>query len=365
MRLPNLYPIRRSDMFVTFGLALALVACGEQPLGDPADIPLVADDLPRCPVDDLRLYFDPGAIQPPGRDTGYDASAEPRIGAVFAEAFDLGAEGRLHEMARTLEAGARLPVRGAPGEDQPAYTVCQDPEAAVVMFRPPPGSGLALMAWRPGPARRVIVEAPHPYFEAHTLTQGVEAFFDGGARALIVSGAHRCASAVELACSGVTSVCGTHDGAYRESDAAHNPASVFHAMHVALAERYGSHAAVSLHGVGRNEVVVSDGTELGTGAGSPIGAAAAELVEALDGEAEVMSCNGVPGMVPTDRHCGTTNAQGRHLNAVNDVCLDTAADARGRFLHLEQPMHVRETPALRRAVMRRIFDRLDPLGALP
>lgn len=343
-------------------VAVFATACESQGLvGDAAPMPLLENDLPACEAA-LATYFDRGAIQPPGQATGYEADQERDIGAAFAQAFAMGVEGDLDGMVEAL-AATEIEHPDSPGTRVPAYTVCQDIALGAVLFRPPMGSGLPVMAWRTGEARRVIVEAPHPWFERFTLEQGVEAFVEHGARALIVSGVHRCASHQEVACSGRTSVCGDPDGAYRESDPAHNPESVFHAMHVALSEAYRRHYAISLHGVSHQRVIVSDGTELHAAAEGPIGAAALDLHDMLQGEAEVESCNGVREMGQSDRYCGTTNAQGRHLNDSADVCLDSAEHTSHRFMHLEQPLHVRATEGLRHAVIERVFDRLDPLGA--
>ncbi len=342
-------------------LATFSIACESQGLaGDAPSMPLLENDLPACAAA-LETYFDRGAIRPPGQATGYEADHEAVIGAAFAEAFAVGVEGDLQGMVERL-ADVRIDHPDSPGTRVAAYTVCQEIALGAVLFRPPMGSGLPVMAWRTGEARRVIVEAPHPWFERFTLEQGVEAFVEHGARALIVSGVHRCASHHEVACSGRTSVCGD-EGSYRESDPAHNPASVFHAMHVALSEAYRQHYAISLHGVGHQRVIVSDGTELRAGAEGPIGAAALDLHALLQGEAEVESCNGVREMGHSERYCGTTNAQGRHLNDSDDVCLESADHTAHRFMHLEQPMHVRATEDLRHAVIERVFDRLDPLGA--
>lgn len=353
----DLRPLRA---FVLLIAALGLLACNSQGLaGDPADVPRVVGDLPACDAS-LSSYFDRGAIRPPGQATGYDAGHERVVGAAFAEAFDRGVNGDLDAMVAVLER-TLIAHPDDPEQQVPAYTVCQEVALDAIVFRPPMGSGLPVMAWRTGEARRVIVEAPHPWFEMHTRDQGVEAFVEHGARALIVSGVHRCASHEEVQCSGTTSVCG-EAGAYRESDPAHNPESVFHAMHVALSEAYRSHFAISLHGTSHHEVIVSDGTELGAGGQGPIGAAAFDLMELLEGESGVVSCNGVPGMVGIDRWCGTTNAQGRHLNASDDVCVESADATAHRFMHLEQPMYVRETADLRNAVIARLFERLDPFG---
>lgn len=363
LHLLDLRPLRALAVPAVLAALTALTAgCNSQGMAEePLPMPIVEGDLPAC-AGEMAHYFDRGAIQPPGQGTGYDADQERVVGAVFAQAFALGVEGDLAGMAALLDAEARIEHPHEPGRIVPAYTVCQDAGLGAVLFRPVMGSGLPVMAWRPGDARRVIVEAPHPWFELHTREQGVEAFFEHRARALIVSGAHRCSSHAEVVCSGTTSVCG-EAGAYRESDPAHNPESVFHAMHVALTEAYRTHFAISLHGVRHHRVVVSDGTDLAVGAEGPIGAAALDLHHMLEGEAEVESCNGVREMGQADRYCGTTNAQGRHLNGAEDVCIDSAGHSAHRFLHLEQPMHVRSTADLRRAVILRIFDRLDPLGA--
>lgn len=368
MRSLSLHSLALRPLLATLTVAVAcggvLAGCEGAGLAhDPPEMPPIRGELPTC-AQPVATYFDEGAIAPPGRDTEYDVAPQRDLGFAFAEAFALGTRGRLVDMAARL-GRAEIEFPFGSGVMVPAYTVCQDVQSAVVLFRPPAGSGLPVMAWRTEGARRLIVEAPHPFHEAYTLEQGVEAFFDFRARALIVSGAHRCASQAHVACSGRSTACDDEGDEYRESDPAHNPETVFHAMHVALTEAYRSHFAISLHGVGHERVVVSDGTEIshGPAARGLVAAAAYDLHEVLEGEAEVLSCNGVQGMGDADRHCGTTNAQGRHLNRAADICLEDAEMGYDRFMHLEQPRYVRETDALRTRVLRTVFDRLDPFGA--
>ncbi|MCA9540263.1 MAG: hypothetical protein KC620_15300 [Myxococcales bacterium] len=323
-------------------IALALLSGCDRNLLEPPDQGEWQGELPACGAP-LAAYFDRAIMQPPGENSHLVIADEIAIGDAMSNALAAGVRGDF----------ATLQQVTAPW----GYTACFAPEAQAVLLRPEPGRGLPLMAWRLGTSRPFLLEVPHPFHEVNTLAQGVEAFLTLGARALIVSGTHRCASDALAECNGESDVC---EGGYRKSDPAHNPDSVFHAMHVALADTYFRHYAISLHGLSGPDVIVSDGTEFRASGGTPIADVATHLRDVLAGEVEVMSCNGVRGMVGTDSHCGTTNAQGRHLNESANVCGESADTSSYRFVHLEQPRYLRDAPTLRVAVIAGLFAALDP-----
>ena len=81
-------------------------------------------------------------------------------------------------------------------------------------------------------------------------------------RALILAGAHRCASRSESSCSGRTRICGDGRNPYRTSDTAHNPDTRFHTAHLILTDFWPKAVVVQLHGFGVKNtdawVVLSD-----------------------------------------------------------------------------------------------------------
>src|SRR5262245_24874985 len=96
------------------------------------------------------------------------------------------------------------------------YELCAEEE--LVLLRPvKSGFGQPVLAIRRRIARALIIEVPHTVTDYGTLDQGVAAFTALKARALIVAGAHRCASSTASACDGATAVCGA-SGAFRTSD---------------------------------------------------------------------------------------------------------------------------------------------------
>ena len=335
-------PLVRGGLFIA-ALACALAACNrDHP--EPPDRPLIVGDLEVCAQPFLD-HFDPDVLQAPGADAELVVPQRVPIGNAAIAALVAGVGGAFADMtAAMIEWG---------------YQVCHAPEVEAVVFSPPPGQGLPVLGWRPGPARPFIIEVPHPFNELRTRHQGLDAFLELRARAVIVNGAHRCAGAALPGCSGRSSAC---EGGYRDSDPAHNPHTVFHAMHVGLAELYHRHYAISLHGVVWDHLIVSDGTELGAPDGTPVAAAAQALDALLVERVAVRSCNGVRGLEPIDERCGTTNVQGRHLNGAIDTCQEEADRTSHRFLHLEQPRLIRDDPALRVAVLGAIFDALAPVG---
>jgi hypothetical protein len=194
----------------------------------------------------------------------------------------------------------------------------------------------------------LIAGAPHPSNEKGTYQQAVLLVTEKGARAAIIAGAHRCASRTYVTCDGRTRTCGSRE-AYRTSDVAHSPATLFHAAHVALLEAWPQAVVLSLHGMRtdrkgvRTSLVLSNGVR----GPDPDGTTAASrlryaMMTALPGEGAVVSCN-----LPGDRQyeflrlCGTTNIQGRLVNGDNDVCHRGVTSGTGRFIHLEQDRTVR------------------------
>lgn len=183
----------------------------------------------------------------------------------------------------------------------------------------------------------LILEAPHPLFDTNTLEQSIDLFEALEARALIVSGTHRCAGTTSSGCDGTTSACGA-PAPYLDSDAAHNLASMFSAAHVTLSGTFAEDVVASLHGFGQDGASISDGTTDDVDASAPSARLAAALAARF---ADVTSCNAGAGVPVEVRLCGTTNTQGRHLNGSPNACLEPGTTTRGRFIHLEQSRAVR------------------------
>jgi hypothetical protein len=195
----------------------------------------------------------------------------------------------------------------------------------------------------PEPWRDLIAQAPHAAFERGTAEEVALLIRELGARAGLISGAHRCAARQRSPCSGKTRVCGEAAAApYRTSDVGHNPATLFHAAHEVLAAAWPEAVVVSLHGMRRTDAtlaIVSDGSRAKR-PGDP--ALSGRLRDGLrarlgEGPAAVVSCNDADDdRYPYRRLCGVTNVQGRSLNGSPSVCGASAEAPSGRFVHLEQ-----------------------------
>ncbi len=192
------------------------------------------------------------------------------------------------------------------------------------------------------PTRDAIIEAPHPVIDRATDKQAVVLFQRLGARALILSGANRCAAKNETPCSGKTRVCGDGRSPYRASDPAHNSATLFHAVHRYFTRRWPRSIAVQPHGFSNGDssvwFVISDGTSVRRPGDSGLTGRVRDRIHALLGQRErAVSCQD-----PEDRKiqtrwlCATTTVQGRDLNGSPDACRVAAKDSSGRFLHIEQ-----------------------------
>ncbi len=191
------------------------------------------------------------------------------------------------------------------------------------------------------PARDVVIEAPHPIVDRHTDREAAVLFLKLGARALVLSGANRCAAKAESSCSGKTRVCGDGNEPYRMSDPAHNPATLFHVAHLYFSRRWPKSIIFQPHGLnnGGSSVwfVISDGsTEKRPGDAMLTGRIRNSLRQAL-GHDRAVSCQD-----PADRRiktrwlCAATTVQGRDLNGSTDACHTSVKHASGRFLHIEQ-----------------------------
>lgn len=242
----------------------------------------------------------------------------------------------------------RASLQAAIAGDEPAalraatsadYQLCRS--AALFRWRPlDPGLGRATIVWRSGPARGLIVGAPHPEFETNSLDESRRVFEQVEARALIVAGTHRCANPDASACSGTSSVCGA-SGPYRQSDMAHVVDSAYHAAHQVLAAAFGDGWVVSLHGMSGVGASLSNGTTAAIAADAPVALLAAALAEQFPSDA-ITTCNSYPGASVEERLCGTTNVQGRALNGAAEACTNPGTTPSQRFIHLEQSPDVRK-----------------------
>jgi hypothetical protein len=202
------------------------------------------------------------------------------------------------------------------------------------------------------PARDLWLEAPHADSDEGTLQEGIEQLMSLGARALLITGANRCASAATTTCGETnTHACG---GSLRISDSAHHPYAFFTAAHRALRGLYPSAVAVSLHGMeqqGNQTAIISDGTAAPRPSSLSVRLRDA-LNQRLPTASRAFSCNDPADDGRHRRLCGLSNVQGRIDNGAGDACYQQASSSGGRFLHLEQG------PALRRPGQQAVLEAL-------
>ena len=223
------------------------------------------------------------------------------------------------------------------------YSLCRGSgdESNLLLWMPRDrGTGQAQFVIRIGDAAALVLGVPHPHFEADVLVEGVEIFAATRARALVVSGTHRCANENASSCDGSTSVCSDSSAAYRESDQAHVVDSTFQRAHEVVYDRFPEPVVISLHGMRRDGISLSNGTTQAVDPDSPVATLATSLLEAFPDET-ITTCNGYEGANREIHLCGTTNTQGRYANGSADACEDAAGQAMGRFVHMEQSRSVR------------------------
>lgn len=266
-------------------------------------------------------------IAPPGRDSNAYTPPSPEA---------------LEALSTSIESALNGPLeRALDAASDAGYTLCAEGE--LVRWTPPAGSGHAWIAVRTSAiARPLIVEVPHAFFETHTLDEGLLIFETVNARALIVTGTHRCASDLASSCSGTTGVCAASGSeAFRRSDMAHTEGAFYHAAHVALATHFASDLVVSLHGFSSDGASLSNGTTQPVAPDAPVARLWTSLTQRLPAEL-ITSCNAFSGAAVDERLCGTTNTQGRHINGSSAPCDIAPGGASERFLHLEQSRNLRD-----------------------
>jgi hypothetical protein len=269
-----------------------------------------------------------------GKNSLSEMPRNRRVRQSFAEMMKLVVAGEKEAGKAVARAGYEIRTVSEAGY---FYTVLLDVAHAV-------GPTVVLNA---APKRDLIIQAPHGVADRATDIQSAIALTRLGARALILAGAHRCASRSESACSGKTSICGDGRRPYRSSDGAHNPETRFHAAYVIVADAWPKALIVQLHGFGVKGtdawVVLSDGSRESRAKDSaPTGRVRDSIRSWFGKPKRAVSCQD-----PEDERfdyrtlCARTNVQGRTLNGSKNICESASDSASGRFLHVEQAWEIR------------------------
>lgn len=281
---------------------------------------------------DLRADLSQRAL--PGR--GSEAFREPS--AAELDAYQAA-------VSKLLQEGATVAAQAALAELRYAVSLYTDARGAefLVLEDTDATRGGGTVVVNLAPSRDLILEAPHSDSDAGTGGQATAMFFQLGARALLLNGAHRCASSAKSACSPENTFCG--DGG-RISDAAQHPFTFFTAAHRAMRAAFPQALAASIHGMdadGPEAAVISDGTRI-----PKAGAVSVRLRDGINaalgaGSAtRAFSCNDTADNGKFRPLCGTTNAQASVDNQSADACLSEPTGASDRFVHVEQGEPLRQ-----------------------
>jgi hypothetical protein len=192
----------------------------------------------------------------------------------------------------------------------------------------------------PSPSRSLVIEAPHPLFDLETELQATAVFVASASRWLLVAGAHRCADVDASACSGTTNACDDMVEPYRISDAAHEDALPFHAVHELLSDGDPTLLFLQLHGNGEPcpTALVSDCS----GSWDDAGVAATLASELVAAGVGIGQC-GIAYPTATCDLCGTDNVQARYTAGSPEACTQLGTHY-GRFVHVEQQLSLRQAP---------------------
>lgn len=180
-----------------------------------------------------------------------------------------------------------------------------------------------------GATRELSHQAPHPITDSTTEIQAVTLFKETASRSYLLAGAPRDANSANSTCQ----------SSFKEADAAHNTANMFHATNQELINWYGkaSWNAIQWHGMGadtcpRTEVYPSHGVDV-----TPV---ATDKILVLRKSLLVHHPTwkvDLPGAGACSLNA-TDNTQGRLLNglAADSICGTAAPGYKGRFVHIEQ-----------------------------
>lgn len=180
----------------------------------------------------------------------------------------------------------------------------------------------------------LIIQAPHIKYDINTGKQAIYCFKNNLAKAVFISGAHRCNNSGFSSCSGTTSACGSNES-YRVSDLAHNTQSVFQKSTEILFNSVANSVFVQIHGFGKQAsdpyVIMSNGTRE-----TPTTDYVVLLRDALLAEDNTLTFKIAHIDKDWTRLIGFTNTQGRLINNSANHCTSSATSTSGRFIHIEQ-----------------------------
>lgn len=197
----------------------------------------------------------------------------------------------------------------------------------------------------------LVIQVPHPIFDALTLEQSGRMIPLVRPRVVMIAGTHRNNSTLLTGCDGTFQ----NGDPYRISDVAHYTDTLFHATHKHLmAGLPATTRFIQLHGFCcsvdygiTEDVVISEGFNA-----APAPSSLARLWK-NEINAQNFLANGDEDLTEAGLYGdgltvlgATNNIQGRLLNgvAIGTECTTAATGSTGRFIHIEQDLDVREEP---------------------
>ena len=181
----------------------------------------------------------------------------------------------------------------------------------------------------------LVLQSPHPKYDFNTGYEAVFCYKRLSAKAIFLSGTHRCNHSASSTCSGTTSSCGGSSQPFKISDMAHNAVTAFQKTTEALDSLINNSVFIQLHGFSKQSsdpyVIISNGTR-----DTPITDYATLIKDGL-----VLADNSLTFKIAhTDltwtRLIGFSNTQGRLLNNSSSPCNIAASVTSGKFVHIEQ-----------------------------
>jgi hypothetical protein len=181
----------------------------------------------------------------------------------------------------------------------------------------------------------LILQAPHPKYDSNTGKQSIFCFSRLNAKALFLSGTHRCNNDTLTSCSGSTKACSSTSSAYRISDNAHNVYTAFQKTTEQIFQDDSLSVFVQLHGFAKKStdpyVIMSNGTRQ-----TPT----TDYVSLIKNELALVDSSLTFKIAHINtswtRLIAFTNTQGRYINGSSDPCLLSATNSQGNFVHMEQ-----------------------------
>lgn len=181
----------------------------------------------------------------------------------------------------------------------------------------------------------LIIQAPHIKYDTNTGKQAIYCFKNTLAKAVFISGTHRCNSSNYSSCSGTTSTCSSGSQSFKKSDMAHNVTTMFQKTTQNIFTNITNSVFIQLHGFGKKSsdpyVIMSNGTRE-----TPLKDYASLIKSELVKEDSSLTFQIAHINKSWTRLIGFTNTQGRLINNSSNHCNTSATSTSGRFIHIEQ-----------------------------